>query len=205
MKIYDHLGLPNPARIRIALAEKGVMSGVEFVPIDVMKKEHRTPAFLLKNPSATVPLLELDDGTTISDCTAITEYIDHAYEGIALTGRGAKERAVVHMMQRRVEQMVLDAAAAYFHHATPGLGDVELYQIKDWGLKQRERTETGLLYFDQLLGKQAFVAGANFSMADISLYTGLLYVDFATITIPAEFSHLHAWRARMQQRPSMAS
>jgi glutathione S-transferase len=85
------------------------------------------------------------------------------------------------------------------------LGEVELYQIADCGLKQRERAESGRVYFDELLGKQAFVTGANFSMADINHFTGLLYVDFAKIVIPAEFTHLLAWRVRMQQRPSMAS
>ena len=101
MRIYDFEGFPNPARVRIALAEKGATAKVEFVHVDVMKGEHRSPDFTAKNPSAAVPVLELDDGTTISECTAITEYIDHTFEGIALTGRSAKERAVVHMMQRR--------------------------------------------------------------------------------------------------------
>ena len=119
MKIYDFEGFPNPARVRIALAEKGATNDVEFVTVDVPGGAHRKPEFMAKNPSGAVPVLELDDGTTISECTAITEYIDHQYEGISLTGKGSKERAVVHMMQRRAEQGLLDAVGAYFHHATP--------------------------------------------------------------------------------------
>jgi glutathione S-transferase len=205
MKIYDFEGFPNPARVRIALAEKGATAKVEFVHVDVMKGEHRSPEFTAKNPSAAVPVLELDDGTTISECTAITEYLDHAFEGIALTGRSAKERAVIHMMQRRAEQGVMDAVGTYFHHATAGLGALETYQNKEWGEKQRERALAGMRYFDDVLAKQPYAAGANFSMVDITLFAGLNFADFAKIEFPRECTHLAAWRARMAERPSMKS
>ena len=122
MKLHNYFRSSASFRVRIALAEKGATDKVQFVHVDVMKGEHRLPAFVSKNPSASVPVLELDDGTFISECAAITEYIDHAFEGISLTGKTAKERAVIHMMQRRAEQGVMDAVGAYFHHATPGLG-----------------------------------------------------------------------------------
>lgn len=203
MKIYDCEGFPNPARVRIALAEKGATNKVQFIPVDVMNGEHRSPEFLAKNPGATVPVLELDDGTTIAECTAITEYIDHAFEGIALTGRGPKERAVVHMMQRRAEQGVMDAVGAYFHHATPGLGALETYQNKEWGEKQRERAIAGMKYFDGILATQPYAAGEHFSVADITLFAGLGFADFAKIEVPSECTNLVAWRQRMAERPSM--
>ena len=82
--------------------------------------------FLAKNPSGAVPVLELDDGTTIAECTAITEYLDHSAGEPTLTGKTPKQRATIHMMQRRAEAGLLDAVGAYFHHATPGLGpDIE--------------------------------------------------------------------------------
>jgi glutathione S-transferase len=203
MKIYDCEGFPNPARVRIALAEKGATNKVQFIHVDVMKGEHRAAAFLAKNPSATVPVLELDDGTTIAECTAITEYIDHAFEGIALTGCGAKERAVVHMMQRRAEQGVMDAVGAYFHNATLGLGALETYQNKEWGEKQRERAIAGMKYFDSVLAVHPFAAGENFSVADITLFAGLGFADFAKIAVPSECTHLIAWRQRIAERPSI--
>ena len=96
--------------------------------------EHQTAAFLEKNPSGAVPVLELDDGTTISECTAITEYLDHVVGEPTLTGRTPRERAVISMMQRRAEAGVLDAVSTYFDHATPGLGpDIEGYQCADRG------------------------------------------------------------------------
>jgi glutathione S-transferase len=132
VKVYDHKGLPNPMRVRVALAEKGLTDKVEFVHVDVIKGEHRAPAFLALNPSATVPVLELEDGTTIAECTAITEYLDQLDGDTVLTGRGAKERAVIHMLQRRAEASLLDAVGAYFHHATPGLGpELEPYQNRE--------------------------------------------------------------------------
>lgn len=104
MKIYDYAAFPNPARVRIALHEKGVTDQIEFINIDVPNGEHLSAEFKAKNPSAAVPLLELDCGTHISECTAITEYIDQHFDGPSLTGSTPKESAVVHMMQRRAEQ-----------------------------------------------------------------------------------------------------
>ncbi len=205
MKIYDLAAFPNPARVRIALAEKKATDQIEFIEIDVMGGEHRSAEFMAKNPGAAVPVLELDDGTHISECTAITEYIDHAFEGPSLTGKTAKERAVIHMMQRRAENNLLDAVGTYFHHATPGLGpDLETYQNKEWGEKQREKAIAGMRYFDGVLGGQSQIAGNDFTMADITVFAGLAFADFAKIDIPADCSNLLAWRAAAAARPSIA-
>jgi len=205
MKVYDFEGFPNPARVRIALAEKGALDDVEFITVDVPGGEHRKPAFLAKNPYAGVPVLELDDGTTIAECTAITEYLDQTYDGTSLTGTGGKQRAVVHMMQRRAEAGLLDAVGGYFHHATPGLGpDLETNQNKSWGLQQRERAIEGMHYFDKVLQEQPYVAGADYSMADITVFAGLAFADFAEIEIPAECKYLNAWRSKVAARPAIA-
>jgi glutathione S-transferase len=205
MKIYDYEGFPNPARVRIALAEKGLTGKVEFITIDVPNGEHRTPAFIAKNPAAAVPVLELDDGTTIAECTAITEYLDHATGEPVLTGRTPKERAVIHMMQRRAEASLLDAVGAYFHHATPGLGPkIETYQCAEWGNHQKTRAEQGMQYLDSILATQPYLAGNSFSMADITAFAGLAFADFAKIDIPPACTHLKAWRKKVAARPSIA-
>jgi glutathione S-transferase len=204
LKIYDYKGFPNPARARIALAEKGLLDEVEFVSIDVPNGEHRLPAFREKNPSATVPVLELEDGTCISECTAITEYVDHLVGEPVLTGKSAKERAVIHMMQRRAEAGLLDAAAAFFHHATPGLGPkIEDYQNREWGEKSRERAVAGMRYLDQVLGAQPFLAGDRFTMVDITAFAGLAYAAFAKIDVPAGLDRLTSWRERIASRASV--
>lgn len=206
MRIYDFAAFPNPARIRIALHEKGATDQIEFIDIDVANGEHQSPEFRTKNPSATVPLLELDCGTYISECTAITEYIDQHFDGPSLTGTTAKERAVIHMMQRRAEQYVLDAVAGYFHHATPGLGpDIEQYQNADWGNRQKQVSERGMKYFDDVLVNSKFVAGEDFSMADITLFMGLGFADFAQIEIPEVHKNLSIWRNNIAARPSVVA
>jgi glutathione S-transferase len=204
MKIYDVEGFPNPLRVRIALAEKNAVNKVDFIAIDVMNGEHRGDHFIAKNPAASVPVLELDDGTCIAECSAIIEYIDHTFDGISLTGRSAKNRAVISMMQRRAESMVLDAVATYFHHATEGLGpDLETYQNKEWGNKQGKKALAGFKYFNDILSTNTYVAGETFTVADITLFAGLGFADFAKIAIPSEYTHLITWRAKVADRPSV--
>jgi glutathione S-transferase len=205
LKIHDYKGFPNPTRIRIAIAEKGLSDAVEFVTVDVPSGEHRRPEFLARNPVGTVPVLELEDGVHIAECTAITEYLDHLNAEPTLTGKGARERALIHMMQRRAEAGLLDAVAAYFHNATPGLGaHIETYQNPEWGQKNRERALAGMRYLDEVLGKQPYLAGERFTVADITAFAGLAFADFARIDIPADLANLRAWRARVAERPSIA-
>lgn len=204
MKIYDFAAFPNPARVRIALHEKNAFDKVNFVQVDVPAGEHRREEFRKINPGLTVPVLELEDGTCISECTAITEYIDGVFEGITLTGQSPRERAMVHMMQRRAETYVMDAVGSYFHQATPGLGpDIEGDQCAEWGHRQKAVADDGMAYFDNLLSTQPYVAGDNFSMADITLFMGLGFADFAQINIPDRFSHLANWRLRIAERDSV--
>ena len=206
MKFYDSLGLPNPDRVRIALAEKGVLDQVEIIQVNLWEGEHRTVAFKAINPSVTVPLVELDNGLAISETTAITEYIDHAFDGIALTGRGAEERAMVHMMQRRGEQKIVDAIGAYFHHATPGFGsEIELNQNKAWGEVHYQKTLDGMAYFDSVLRDHPFVAGKNYSMADITVFTGLNFSEtYPKVMVPKELTALAEWRQRIAARDACA-
>lgn len=201
MKLYEFQGFPNPLRARIAIAEKGLSDQITFISVDVPNGEHKQADFLRKNPSATVPVLELEDGTTIAECTAITEYLDHITGEPMLTGVTAKQRALIHMMQRRAEAGLLDAVGAYFHHATPGLGpDIETYQNKEWGERQRERALDGMQYFDGVLANQPYIAGEQFSMADITVFAGLVFADLVKLDIPADCDNLKAWRAKIADR-----
>ena len=205
MKIYDWPTGPYPARVRIALAEKDLESRIQFVTINLWKGEHKKPDFLAtKNYSGTIPVLELDDGTLIAECTAITEYLD-AFDGApTLTGRTPREKGLIHMMSKRAELELQDAISVYFHHATPGLGpDVEIYQNKEWGLRQRDKAVRGMHYFDSVLRKQPFVAGEAFSMADITVIGGLIFAGLVDLPVPVECAALQAWYATMQERPSV--
>lgn len=210
MKIHDRAGFPNPARIRIVLAEKGLDSQIEFVSVDLIAAEHKQPPFLAKNPSGVIPVLELDDGTYLSESTAITEYLDNLDGRPTLTGRTPREKGVIHMMQRRAEDQLIDAVGIYFHHATPGLGaDLQAYKSPDWsgrqewGAEHGRKAVAGMRYFDQILSSRPYVAGDQFSMADITVFAGLMFADAAGLAIPAECTHLAAWRVRVTDLPSV--
>ena len=205
MKIYDFPRGPYPARVRIALAEKNLQSRVRFEMVDLYKGEHKKPEFIAaKNYSGTLPVLELDDGTMIAECTAITEYLDALDGAPTLTGNTAREKGLIHMMNKRAELELLDAISTYFHHATPGLGpDVEIYQNAAWGLHQRDKALRGMRYFDDILQKQDFVAVAGVSMADITVIAGLIFAGLVRLPVPESCGALQAWYARMLERPSV--
>ena len=210
MKIHDRSGFPNPARIRIVLAEKGLDARIEFVTVDLIAAEHKQAAFLAKNPQGVLPVLELDDGTFITESTAITEYLDNLDGHPTLTGTTPRQKAMIHMMQRRAEAELLDAVGIYFHHATPGLGPLlQAYKSPDWsgraawGDKHRDKAVQGMKYFDEVLKSRPYVAGEEFSMADITVFAGLMFADAAGIAFPDECIALAAWRAKLSERPGV--
>lgn len=210
MKVFDTPGFPNPLRVRIVLAEKGLTEQIEFIKVDLPGAEHKQPAFLAINPLGTVPVLQLDDGTYISECTAITEYLDNQYGEPQLTGRTPKEKAIVHMMHKRAESELADPVGIYFHHSTPGLGaGLQPYKSPEWagrvewGNRQRDKAVAGMHYFDRVLREQPYVAGEQFSMADITVFAGLVFAGFASVAIPQECTALLAWQAKVAQRPSV--
>ena len=152
-----------------------------------------------------MPVLELDDGTVISECSAITEYLDHAAGSAVLTGGSAKERASIAMMQRKIEAGLLDAVAAYFHHATEGLGpEIETYQNKGWGERQKDVAIATMHWMETVLADQDYLAGDRFTVADITAMGGFAFADFVKLDIPDSCPNLQAWRARVSARPSAA-
>lgn len=206
MTIHDWPTGPYPARVRIALAEKNLRSRIQFVSVDLWKGEHKRAEFLAKNYSGTLPVLELEDGTCIAECTAITEYLDALDGAPTLTGRTPREKGKIHMMSKRAELELLDAVSVYFHHATPGLGpEVEIYQNVEWGLRQRDKALKGMRYFDTVLRTRPFVAGDAFSMADITVIGGMIFADLVKLPVPEDCDALQAWYARMQERPSVTN
>jgi glutathione S-transferase len=210
MKIYDREGAPNTARIRIVLAEKDLAKQIEFVSVDLIAAEQKQPSFLVMNPIGKIPVLELDDGLVISESTAITEYLDNLDDNPKLTGKPPREKAVIHMMQRRVEMMVLEPLDDFFHYGTPGLGKALIpYRMpewsgrREWGERRGRAALSGFAYFNEHLAKRAFVAGEIFSMPDITLYISLLFVDIAGLPVAPDLSALAKWRREVSKRPSV--
>ena len=210
MKIYDFAGAPNAARVRIVLAAKGLEDKVDFVRVDLIGAEQKSDAYLAKNPIGKIPLLELDDGTVISESTAITEYLDNLDGKPLLTGRTALEKGLIHMMQRRVEQLVLEPLDDYFHYGTRGLGAAltpwrmpEWEGRKEWGERRGAFATRNLPYFNRALEHQPFLAGDTFSMPDITLYTFILFADQLNFPVATDFKALATWRARVEELPAV--
>ena len=209
MKIYDRAGFPNPIRIRVVVAAKGLESQVEWVTVDLIDAEHKQTGFLAKNPSGVVPVLELDDGTFISESTAITEYLDNLDGNPILTGRTPLEKAVIHMMQRRTEAYVIDPVGVFFHYGTPGWGTkLPAYKApewegrKEWARREAQKAQDGLRYFDKLLETRMFVTGEQFTMPDITLFAGMYFAE-AVKLVPDGLPALREWHARVSQLPAV--
>jgi glutathione S-transferase len=206
MKLYDCAPAPNPRRVRIFLAEKGVV--VPTVQVDLRADEQFSPAFRAINADCTVPVLELDDGTRIADVMAICVYFETLQPEPPLMGVGALGRADVTAWQRRVEREGFFAVAEALRNATPAFKGRALPGADDYeqipALVERSRTRVGKFFpmLDARLAEREFVAGTHYSIADI---TSLVAVDFARwikFAIPDECVHLRRWYAAVSARPS---
>ncbi|WP_295994369.1 glutathione S-transferase family protein [Rugamonas sp.] len=210
MKIYDTPGFPNPARIRIVLAEKGLDAQVQFVKVDLVGAEHKQAAFLAKNPTGVVPVLELDDGTLITESVAISAYLDNLDGQPTLTGTTPREKALIAMMQKRADDQLIDAIGSYFHFGTVGLGD-QLQAHKspewagrtEWAGRERDKYVQGLKDFNEVLKTRPYLAGEQFSVADITAFAAMLHAVYAGVAIPVDCEALLAWQARVAARPSV--
>ena len=204
MKIYEYNGFPSPRRVRIFLAEKGI-KGIEFEQVDVPEGEHRKAPFLAKNPFGTVPVLEMDDGTCISETAAICRYFEERHPAPALMGETPEKIAEIEMWHRRVEQTMYDTVATYFHHATPGLGDLETYQNEAWGKKNKEKFFAAMVQMDAHLKDRDFFVGEGVSVVDITALCAIDFGGFVDLAIPTELKNLTRWYDGMSNRPSATS
>ena len=200
LKLYNSNFAPNPRRVRIFLAEKGL--AIPRVEVDLGKLEHKTTEFSALNPFQTIPVLELDDGTKISELIAICRYIEELHPQPNLFGATPLERALVEMWQRRVELHLMLPITQVMRHTHPHMAQMEVPQVPEWAAANRQRALRNMLVFDGVLADRAFIAGDRFTVADI---TGLVALDFtrpARIAIPPELAHLNRWRNTLAARPS---
>lgn len=206
MKLYVSPFAPNPRRVTMFMAEKGI-AGIELVPVDLMKDEHRTPEFLSKNPLGLVPVLELDDGRALSETRAICTYLEGLYPEPNLMGRDFEERAFIEMADRRAELQLLRGITDWVRHTHPALATLEKPQFTEFGSSQAARAREKARWFDELLGRQEFVAGDRFTIADITVYCGLEFARALVKFKPDEegLKNVQAWRDKIHARPSAAA
>jgi len=200
MKILETRAAPNPRRVRIFLAEKGIE--VPFEELDLMKGALRTPEFTEKNWFRRVPVLVLDDGTAISETVAICRYFEELQPEPALFGKGALGRASVEMWNRRVELGLLVAVQFAFRHLHPAMAHLETPQVPAWGEANKPKALEILGYLDKELAGRRFIAGDAFSIADITLLVALDFMKPARIQRPPELTSLARWHEEMSARSS---
>ena len=200
MKLYDGGRAPNPRRVRVFLAEKGVTVPVEQVDLGAMA--HKSPAYTAINPLQRVPALVLDDGTIITESIAICRYFEVVQPEPPLFGVGAKDMAVVEMWQRRVELHLLGPISQVFRHSHPAMMTMEVPQVPAWSEANKPRIQDFLTLLDGELINRRYIAGDRYSVADI---TGLISVDFmkpAKLAVPDALTNLKRWHAEVSARPS---
>ena len=198
MKLYDTKLAPNPRRVRIFLAEKGIDVPIE--EISIMKGEHKTPDYRKLSPLAQVPTLVLDDGQTMTESITICRYFEALHPDPPLFGADPVAVAMIDMWQRRIELLWMMSVAMHFRHCHPAMAQLE-NQNKEWGEDNKTRVLKMMKFFDGQIADREFIAG-DFSVADI---TALCTIDFgimARITIPDEHKNLKAWHERLSARPS---
>jgi len=200
MKILETRTAPNPRRVRIFLAEKGV--SIPFEELDLMAGALKTAHFTAVNPFQRVPVLILDDGTAIAESMAICRYIEEAHPEPALFGRGAVERALVEMWNRRVELSLFAAVTHAFRHLHPAMARLEIPQIAAWGEANKPKALAALEFLDQALGTAPFLAGASYSVADITLLVAMDFMKPARIERPLALKNLARWYDEVRARPS---
>jgi len=198
MKIYDLPFAPNPRRLRIFVAEKGLK-----IPYETMEGgKSRQPEFLAKNPAGTLPVLELDDGTCIAESVAICRYLERMNPEPNLMGRDAQEEALIEMWSRRIELNLFAPVGRAFWHTSPRFAGLPIKQCPDYGAAQRDLAHMNLAWLDTQLKEKEFIAASRFTIAEIH---GLVAIDFgiqAGIKLSPELKEVRRWHSAIASRPS---
>jgi glutathione S-transferase len=206
MKLYDCTTAPSPQRVRIFLAEKGI--DIPLVQVNLRDGEQLGEAFRKINPDCTVPVLELDDGTRISEIFAICQYLESQYPEPLLMGRNALEQAKFSMWNSKIEQNGLAALAETLRNRAKGMrdralpGPLNLAQIPQLVERGRIRTEAFFGRLDDQLKDNAFISGEAFTMADITAYVMIQFAGWSKIAIKDSQPNLQRWYDIVSKRPS---
>lgn len=206
MKLYTSARAPNPRRVAMFIAEKGI-EGIEQVQVDIGAGQHRSEEYLARNPFGRVPALELDDGRVLCETRAICSWLEGYAPEPNLMGEGFDERAFIEMTDRRVELHLFYGIANCVRHTHPGLAALEQPQFPEYGAAQGEKMRETARWLDQVLATQPFVAGQRFTIADITAFCALEFARGLMRFRPGHegLPHLQAWRDRIAERPSAAS
>jgi glutathione S-transferase len=201
MKIYGAAyPAPNPRRVRIYLAEKGL--AVPYEDVDLRARGHKAPEFIARNSLGQVPILELDDGTVIAESVAICRYFEALQPDPPLFGRTPAEQAAIDMWIRRIEFQLMQPVGLFWVNAHPLTAALGPQMYTDYDEAQRLRAQNRMRWLSEEIAGRDYVAGPAFTMADIIAETTLDFAKFVGIDMPGEATALARWRERIRSRPS---
>lgn len=203
MKLYVAPRAPNPRRVQMFIAEKGI-AGIEQVPLDLNAGAHKSAEFRAISPLAKVPALELNDGRVLTETRAICSWLEGSFPEPNLMGNGFDERAFIEMADRRVEFYLFAGVGNAIRHGHPGLASLEQPQFADFAASQAQKMREVARWFDSQLAHEPFIAGARFTIADITAFCALEFARGLLKFRPADenMPALQAWRDRIAARPS---
>ena len=201
MKLYEAPS-PNARRVHIAMAEKGIE--LDRVAVDIRGGENLSDEFLAKNPGGRVPVLELDDGTYIGESVSISRYLDAIGEGPMLFGDTPLAQAQIDMWQRRAELNFFLEVAGAFRNITGFFKDRETC-VEAWGVVCADRAPKALSMFDAQLERSEFLAGDQFSVADITLGVGLDFARSVKVVELPELPNIKRWNMQLNARASFSA
>ena len=204
MKLYDYPGAPNPRRVKIFAAEKGI--DLELVHCDMSKREHKSPEFLKKNPSGKIPVLELEDGRCISESVAICRYLEFIEPEPNLFGKDAYEQAFIESRNRHIELELWTQIGISWVNG-PIVGSMGLFnQVPDAKVASDKNVRAFYKRLDKEFKQVDFVAGNRFTIADITLLSA---IDFAAELVDlkpdSNLLNLKRWHTEVSKRPSMSN
>jgi len=203
MKLYDFGQAPNPRRVRIFLAEKGIKVPTEQVDIGAL--QHRNESFAALNPMQRLPTLALDDGTAIAESMAICRYIEALHPDPPLFGRGPLDSALVEMWNRRAEFHLLAPVATVFQHLHPYMKRMVDPQVPAWGEANKPRIFEFLQFLDIELNSRPYIASEQFTVADITALAAVDFLKLSKLAVPENLANLRRWREAVSARPSAAA
>lgn len=203
MKIIETRVAPNPRRVRIFLAEKGIE--IPFEEINIMEEAHKESDFTNRNPMQRVPVLVLDDGTDLSETVAICRYFEETHPEPALMGANAREKAVIEMWNRRMELGLFFHIAQHFRHLNPRMAHLEVPQVADWGRANGPKAIEAMEILDAQLSGNRYVAGDGYSIADITAMVAIDFLKPAKLEVPPDLTNIARWHEEVSSRPSAAA
>jgi glutathione S-transferase len=199
MKLYDAPIAPNPRRVRWVMAEKGI-TDIDVIAVSIPDGEHKTAGYLAKAGLPQLPMLEMDDGTTITESLAICRYLESVYPEPNLFGATPKEAAVIEMWTRRAEMLVATPFMLGVRLSHPAFAALETPapEVAEWNQKT---AFNALKVLDRRLGESAFLAADRLTIADIIAAVGIDFARIVRLRPPEELTHLNRWLADMRERP----